>query len=81
MARRYEYFGKLLEKERPNNLQIIDDENGNPWYETQILESDKDSPVLAFQAERQAQDLLIRTGLELGYEYDTTANSRMKDTI
>lgn len=81
VARRYEYFGKLLEKERPGNVKVIDDENGYPWYETQILESDKNSPVLAFQAERSDQDRLIRTGLELGHEYDTDKVARERFDI
>ena len=81
VARRYEYFGKLLEKERPGNVKVIDDENGYPWYETQILESDKNSPVLAFQAERSDQDRLIRTGLELGHKYDTDKVARERFDI
>ena len=49
IARRYEAFGEMLKKERPSNFRIVEDENGYPWYETDILEKDKVNPVLAFQ--------------------------------
>ena len=50
IARRYEKLGDLLKQERGNdNFDIIEDENGYPWYETKIKDSDRNESIKAFQ--------------------------------
>ena len=50
IARRYEKLGDLLKQERgDDNFDIIEDENGYPWYETKIKDSDRNEPIKAFQ--------------------------------
>ena len=50
IARRYEKLGDLLKQERgDDNFDIIEDENGYPWYETKIKDSDRNESIKAFQ--------------------------------
>ena len=50
IARRYEKLGNLLKQERgDDNFDIIEDENGYPWYETKIKDSDRNESIKAFQ--------------------------------
>ena len=49
IARRYEKLGDLLKQERGDNFDIIEDDNGYPWYETKIIDSDKNESIKAFQ--------------------------------
>ena len=50
IARRYEKLGDLLKQERgDDNFDIIEDENGYPWYETKIKDSDINESIKAFQ--------------------------------
>lgn len=59
VVKRYEVFGKMLQKERgKDNYKIVEDENGYPWYETDILESDRTNPVIAFQIEVQQNEFI-----------------------
>lgn len=49
IAKRYEGMQEILYKERgENNFNIVEDEEGNTWYETNITKQDKEGPVLAF---------------------------------
>ena len=50
VARRYEKLGDLLKQERgDDNFNIIEDENGYPWYETKIKDTDRNESIKAFQ--------------------------------
>ena len=50
IARRYEKLGDLLKQERgDDNFNIIEDENGYPWYETKIKDTDRNESIKAFQ--------------------------------
>lgn len=50
VAMRYGKLGDLLKQERgDDNFDIIEDDNGYPWYETKIKDSDRNESIKAFQ--------------------------------
>jgi len=64
VARKYEEIAAILTKERgEDNVEIITDDNGFDWYETKILSSETQNPVIAFQKSiDQVVSEMIRSG-------------------